>query len=125
MPGPPTPQAGDCAKTEAGLDCRNSDARHVPARDPRATVQVPFPRTAALPRATNRGAPEPIPMTKSKLNPDAAQLLSQLADGRLLSAEVNAELVAELHRDGYVRKLVSRWHVTPSGALALMESVWS
>jgi hypothetical protein len=63
-------------------------------------------------------------MPSSKLNPDAVQLLSQLADGRLLSAEVNAELVAELHRDGYVRKLVSRWHVTPSGALALMESAW-
>ena len=64
-------------------------------------------------------------MPASKLNPDAAQLLHKLADGRLLSAEVDADLVAELHRDGYVRKLVSRWHVTPAGALALMESAWS
>jgi hypothetical protein len=60
----------------------------------------------------------------NQLNHDAAQLLHQLADGRLLSAEVDADLVAELHRDGYVRKLVSRWHVTPAGALALMEAAW-
>lgn len=60
----------------------------------------------------------------TKLKTEAAQLLSQLADGRLLSAEVDQDLVAELHRDGYVRKLVSRWHVTPSGALALMENAW-
>jgi hypothetical protein len=75
------------------------------------------------PRGANRGAPEPMPMP-SKLNAEAAQLLSQLADGRLLSAEVNADLVEELHRDGYVRKLVSKWHVTPAGALALMEAAW-
>jgi hypothetical protein len=61
---------------------------------------------------------------KTKLNPEAAQLLSQLADGRLLSAEVDADLVAELHKDGLVRKLVSSWHVTPAGALALMEAAW-
>ena len=61
---------------------------------------------------------------KTRLNPEAAQLLSLLADGRLLSAEVDADLVAELHRDGYVRKLVSSWHVTPAGALALMENAW-
>jgi hypothetical protein len=60
----------------------------------------------------------------NKLNPEAAQLLSKLSEGRLLSAEVDADLVAELHRDGYVRKLVSRWHVTPAGALALMEAAW-
>lgn len=60
----------------------------------------------------------------TKLNTQAAQLLFQLAEGRLLSAEVDADLVAELHRDGYVRKLVSRWHVTPAGALALMEAAW-
>jgi hypothetical protein len=59
-----------------------------------------------------------------RLNPEAAQLLSQLSEGRLLSAEVDKELVAELHRDGLVRKLVSSWHVTPAGALALMENTW-
>lgn len=57
---------------------------------------------------------------RTKLNRDAAQLLSQLADGRLLSAEVDADL----HRDGLVRKLVRSWHVTPAGALALMEAAW-
>jgi hypothetical protein len=61
----------------------------------------------------------------NKLKTEAAQLLSQLANGRLLPAEVDKELVAELHRDGYVRKLVSNWHVTPAGALALMENAWS
>jgi hypothetical protein len=58
----------------------------------------------------------------TKLNPLAAQLLHQLADGRLLSSEIDRDLVAELQRDGYVRKLVSTWHVTAAGALALMES---
>jgi hypothetical protein len=59
---------------------------------------------------------------QTKLNPAAAQLLAQLADGRLLPAEIDAELVAELQRDGYVRQLVRTWHLTAAGALALMET---
>jgi len=58
----------------------------------------------------------------TKLNPAAAQLLAQLAEGRLLPAEVDADLVAELHRDGFVRQLVRTWHLTAAGALALMET---
>jgi hypothetical protein len=55
-----------------------------------------------------------------KLTPVEAQLLAQLADNRLLASEIDAEVVRALERDGLVRRLLGSWHVTATGALAVM-----
>jgi hypothetical protein len=68
-------------------------------------------------RAT--GAPAPPPAMR-KLTPAEAKLLSQLADNKLLSSEIDPEAIKVLERDGFVRRMLGAWHVTPSGALAVM-----
>jgi hypothetical protein len=55
-----------------------------------------------------------------KLTSAEAQLLSQLADNKLLSSEIDPVAIKELERDGLVRRMLGAWHVTPNGALAVM-----
>jgi hypothetical protein len=54
------------------------------------------------------------------LTPAELQLLSRLADGRLLASEIDPELIVELHRDGLVQQVAGRWRVSVKGALASM-----
>jgi hypothetical protein len=57
-----------------------------------------------------------------KLTPEEAQLLSLLADNKLLPGEIDADTIKVLERDGFVRRMLGTWHVTPHGALAVMSS---
>src|SRR5688572_19882322 len=79
-----------------------------------------YGRFAACPRSGAPRRPPSRATTMREVSIAEAELLEQLSELRLLSTEVDPDMIRALERDGMVRRMPSGWRITAAGALAMM-----